>query len=30
MIGDVLAGRISRERAAPLLGETLIALTAPR
>lgn len=30
MIGDLLAGRIEREHAASLLGETLIAMMAPR
>lgn len=30
MIGDVLAGRVDGEEAASLLGETLIALMAPR
>jgi AcrR family transcriptional regulator len=30
MIGDLLAGRIAREDAAPLLGETLISMMAPR
>ncbi|HET6831843.1 MAG TPA: TetR/AcrR family transcriptional regulator [Solirubrobacterales bacterium] len=30
MIGDLLAGRIGREQAAPFLGETLIAMMAPR
>jgi len=30
MIGELLSGRISREQAAPLLGETLIAMMAPR
>lgn len=30
MIGEVLAGRIAGERATALLGETLIALMAPR
>lgn len=30
MIGELLAGRVPRDEAAPLLGETLITLMAPR